>query len=392
MLSNLGDDLPNTKKDTFKSPRPSKKSRKMSFDIAEVDTEENDHCSTENASNQLVIYNPDTCDKGQEAIAVTGRIENDGLSFQSFIPPNSSNRVLPSIGAFTVQCATCFKWRLIPTKEKYEEIRANILQNHFVCEQAREWRSDISCEDPEDISQDGSRLWAIDKPNIAQPPPGWERLLRIRGEGSSKFADVIVFTPIEPGIYSADYDFLQTLLPHCYFLPSFLLGQRLFKIRKLASWYYVSPTGKKLRSMVEIQRYLVDSPEHIRQDVDLSQFSFQIPRPLQENYVRKRVPRVNNPSDGADLGVSRPLELEDVNPLSWAGPPSSRELYSGSTDSATPPAEAQFNRMPTETSTRPSKKKAIRTPIKKSSNPVADQPKIEAEDAQPSSNISSSNI
>ncbi|XP_072971965.1 methyl-CpG-binding domain-containing protein 2-like isoform X2 [Typha angustifolia] len=346
MLSNLGDDLPNTKKDTFKSPRPSKKSRKMSFDIAEVDTEENDHCSTENASNQLVIYNPDTCDKGQEAIAVTGRIENDGLSFQSFIPPNSSNRVLPSIGAFTVQCATCFKWRLIPTKEKYEEIRANILQNHFVCEQAREWRSDISCEDPEDISQDGSRLWAIDKPNIAQPPPGWERLLRIRGEGSSKFADV----------------------------------------------YYVSPTGKKLRSMVEIQRYLVDSPEHIRQDVDLSQFSFQIPRPLQENYVRKRVPRVNNPSDGADLGVSRPLELEDVNPLSWAGPPSSRELYSGSTDSATPPAEAQFNRMPTETSTRPSKKKAIRTPIKKSSNPVADQPKIEAEDAQPSSNISSSNI
>ncbi|CAN1340340.1 Methyl-CpG-binding domain-containing protein 2 [Linum perenne] len=102
------------------------------------------------------------------------------------------SRVLPSVGAFTVQCANCFKWRLIPTQEKYEEIREHILERPFYCEAAREWRPNVSCDDPEDISQDGSRLWAIDKPNIAQPPRGWQRLLHIRGEGCSKFADVYV--------------------------------------------------------------------------------------------------------------------------------------------------------------------------------------------------------
>ncbi|AQK98217.1 Methyl-CpG-binding domain-containing protein 2 [Zea mays] len=94
-----------------------------------------------------------------------------------------TKRISPSIGAFTVQCAKCFKLRLIPTKEKYEEIRERIIQEPFVCKRAREWRPDVTCNDPEDISQDGSRLWAIDKPNIAQPPHGWERQIRIRGEG-----------------------------------------------------------------------------------------------------------------------------------------------------------------------------------------------------------------
>ncbi|GMQ07559.1 hypothetical protein CsSME_00051707 [Camellia sinensis var. sinensis] len=103
--------------------------------------------------------------------------------------PCHSSRVLPSVGAFTVQCAYCFKWRLIPTKEKYEEIREHILEHPFVCETAHEWRPEISCEDPPDICQDDSMLWAIDKPNIAQPPPGWQRLLRIRGAGSTHFAD-----------------------------------------------------------------------------------------------------------------------------------------------------------------------------------------------------------
>jgi hypothetical protein len=113
--------------------------------------------------------------------------------FRRYSDLNVSSRVLPSVGAFTVQCAKCFKWRLIPTKQKYEELREHILEEPFFCETAREWRPDISCDDPTDIDQDGSRLWAIDKPNIAQPPPGWQRLLRIRGEGSTKFADVYVY-------------------------------------------------------------------------------------------------------------------------------------------------------------------------------------------------------
>lgn len=40
----------------------------------------------------------------------------------------------------------------------------------------------------------------------------------------------------------------------------------------------------------------------------MSQFSFQIPRPLQENYVRKRSARLSNACDGARVGSSRAAE------------------------------------------------------------------------------------
>ncbi|RRT39496.1 hypothetical protein B296_00059087 [Ensete ventricosum] len=161
-----------------------------SLDISTTSGVAVDIPTIENASKRLVLYNPDTSKPGQVAVAILDATENEHTSFKSVLASNPSGRVLPSVGAFTIQCAACFKWRLIPTKEKYEEIRENILQEPFVCDRARDWRSDVSCDDPTDISQDGSRLWAIDKPNIAQPPPGWERLLRIRGEGSTRFADM----------------------------------------------------------------------------------------------------------------------------------------------------------------------------------------------------------
>lgn len=153
------------------------------------DSQENDRVN-ENASKQLVLYDP----AANGTVAKESTPPGPNQSRPPAGPRFSSSRVLPSVGAFTVQCASCFKWRLIPTKEKYEEIREHITENPFVCKTAREWRPDISCDDPTDITQDGSRLWAIDKPNIAQPPPGWQRLLRIRGEGSTKFADVYVCT------------------------------------------------------------------------------------------------------------------------------------------------------------------------------------------------------
>jgi len=231
--------------------------------------EEEDHSAAEDEDNQsgeddsqkqLVVYDP-------AANGTSTGEDSQPLSFpkKKSIPFHSS-KVLPSVGAFTVQCAECFKWRLIPTKEKYEEIREHLLEKPFVCETAREWRPEISCEDPPDICQDGSRLWAIDKPNIAQPPPGWQRLLRIRGEGGTRFADV----------------------------------------------YYVAPSGKRLRSMVEIQKYLLEHTEYVDAGVSISQFSFQIPRPLQQNYVRKR-----------------PTPPADVNPLSWAGPDENTALRLG---------------------------------------------------------------
>ncbi|XP_004513112.1 methyl-CpG-binding domain-containing protein 2-like [Cicer arietinum] len=217
--------------------------------------------SNDDASKQFVLY--DDVTNGGNPIELTPdplRCKPPVRPRNKPSPSSSSSRVLPAVGAFTVQCASCFKWRLIPTKEKYEEIREYILQHPFVCQKAREWRPDVSCDDPEDISQDGSRIWAIDKPNIAQPPDGWQRLLRIRGEGSSKFADI----------------------------------------------YYVAPSGKRLRSMVEVQKFLMDHPEYMTDGVTLSRFSFQIPKPLQENYVRKR--------------PSRSVEPEQVCPLAWGDP------------------------------------------------------------------------
>ncbi|XP_010929402.1 methyl-CpG-binding domain-containing protein 2 isoform X2 [Elaeis guineensis] len=313
MQSNLEDARHKPKKECL--PWPSKSSRKRSFGDAEVDAESGGDQSLESASNQLVLYNPDASDSGQDALEVTEYTENHNSSLQNFTVPNSSSRVLPSVGAFTVQCASCFKWRLIPTKEKYEEIRETILQEPFTCERAREWRPDISCEDPTDISQDGSRLWAIDKPNIAQPPRGWERLLRIRGEGSTRFADVHL-------------------------------------------------------------------KEHPGGGVNKSQFSFQIPKPLQENYVRKRSSRVTNPCDGAGLGSPRPLEPEDVNPLSWAAP-TRKELESGGLGSSIPSHGALGCFPPDEPAPLPpAKKKTTGTSSRHMyDSSVYDQPKIKLEDA-----------
>ncbi|BAU03002.1 hypothetical protein VIGAN_11260400 [Vigna angularis var. angularis] len=231
----------------------------------------------ENVSNQLVLYDPVT--NGNNAIELPPyplRCEPPMQTRRQ--PSHSIPRILPSVGAFTVQCASCFKWRLIPTKEKYEEIREHILEQPFVCQKALEWRPDVSCDDPEDISQDDSRIWAIDKPNIAQPPAGWERLLRIRAEGSSKFADI----------------------------------------------YYMAPSGKRLRSMVEIQKFLTEHPEYTRDGVTLSQFSFQIPRPLQENYVRKRSARLRSSYEAGG-----PVEHEQVTPLAWLGPEGHSDLHAG---------------------------------------------------------------
>lgn len=159
-------------------------------ELHEIKNENDQSHTNENTSRELVLYNPSANDGGANE-SITTPNEHQRPPFIRHLTPNSS-RVLPSVGAFTIQCASCFKWRLIPTKEKYEEIREHVLELPFYCETAREWRPDISCDDPADITQDGSRLWAIDKPNIAQPPSGWQRLLHIRGEGSTKFADVYV--------------------------------------------------------------------------------------------------------------------------------------------------------------------------------------------------------
>jgi hypothetical protein len=161
------------------------------IELSSSSSDDENNLSDGHASNQLVLYDPVA--NGNNSIELAPNpLQCEPPLLPRSKPSSIVPKILPSVSAFTVQCASCFKWRLIPTKEKYEEIREHILQQPFVCQNAREWRPDVSCDDPEDISQDGSRVWAIDKPNIAQPPAGWQRLLRIRGEGGTKFADVYV--------------------------------------------------------------------------------------------------------------------------------------------------------------------------------------------------------
>ncbi|KAL2502515.1 Methyl-CpG-binding domain-containing protein 2 [Forsythia ovata] len=202
----------------------------------------------------------------------------------------TSKRVGDSVAAYTVQCGKCSKWRFIPTKEKYEEIREMIAQQPFLCETAREWQPDITCDDEPDLVRDGSWRWAIDKPSIPQPPPGWQRILRIRAEGGTKFADV----------------------------------------------YYVAPSGKRSRSMVEVQSYLYEHPEL---GVTSSQFSFQTPSPLEEDYVRKRRAGSATLHDMSDTVM--PVA---ASPISWIAPDQGRDLHFGgegnSTSDAEPPAES----------------------------------------------------
>ncbi|CAM6089585.1 unnamed protein product [Calypogeia fissa] len=147
-----------------------------------------------------------------------------------------------TVGILSVQCARCLKWRVVPSREKYEEIREHILETPWVCESAREWRPDANCDLPTDLNQDSESLWAIDKPNLPSSPHGWSRKVVVRRDCSTRFADV----------------------------------------------YYIAPEGKTLRSSVEVAKYLEDNPGSVPPGTTLSQFSFTSPRPLPGVWVARK--------------------------------------------------------------------------------------------------------
>ncbi|CAI9785945.1 unnamed protein product [Fraxinus pennsylvanica] len=220
-----------------------------------------------------------------------------------------------SVSAYTIQCADCLKWRFIPTKQKYEQIRETIAELPFCCETAREWRPEITCDDESDLVKDGSWRWAIDKPSIPKPPHGWQRILRIRAEGGIRFSDV----------------------------------------------YYVAPSGERFRSMVKIQSFLNEHPEY--QGVTESQFSFLNPTPMEENYVRKRratsaashkmsgalvqVPMEENykrkhratSTDSPDM--SGALVPVAATPISWVALDQMIDIYVGEEGNSTSEVEAE---------------------------------------------------
>uniref|UniRef100_A0ACD6AFJ3 Uncharacterized protein n=1 Tax=Avena sativa TaxID=4498 RepID=A0ACD6AFJ3_AVESA len=272
---------------SHKSQRPRRKF--ISSDDDDDDYTDKDY-SVADESNQLVLYDPQTKHHKQRKtkhhkqreVHFTEPIDHSTPLQQRF---PKARQGLPAIGYYTVQCANCFKWRIVPTKEKYEELRETITEELFVCARASEWNRVLSCDDQEDMPQDTSKVWAIDKPEIPQPPPGSDREVRIRGEGCSRFADV----------------------------------------------YYTSPSGTKLRSMVEIGRYLAENPYYIQQGVNLSQFSMLTPQPLQKDYIRKR-----NYSATRQLREPYLEHPVEVRPLACAPPPTREELLRMGTSASNP--------------------------------------------------------
>nr|CAB3483499.1 unnamed protein product [Digitaria exilis] len=83
---------------------------------------------------------------------------------------------------------------------------------------------------------------------------------------------------------------------------------------------YKPPTGKMLRSLKEIETYLEKNPD-INQGVKISQFSFEIPAPLNKDYVIRR-----SKKSLSDRGSTMLLQLEggNCNPSTWCQAPGMR--------------------------------------------------------------------
>ncbi|XP_043710526.1 methyl-CpG-binding domain-containing protein 4-like [Telopea speciosissima] len=153
---------------------------------------------------------------------------------------------------FAVQCGKCFKWRLIPTKEEFEDIRSKFIEDPWFCDK----KNDASCEDPADIEYDSSKIWAIEEPNIPKTPVGYERNLVLRKDFSKFDA------------------------------------------------YYITPTGKRVRSITEIRKFLEANPEY--NNVSVLDFSFAVPK-----VVENTIPRNVDGKNGASSSKKKKKSMID---------------------------------------------------------------------------------
>ncbi|KAL5712715.1 Methyl-CpG-binding domain protein 4 [Ranunculus cassubicifolius] len=138
---------------------------------------------------------------------------------------SKSSRSTITTSLYTVQYAECFKWRVIPTQEEYEEIGRNIIEDPWFCNK----KTDVTCEDPADIDYDASRIWVMDKPNLPKTPNGFKKKVVVRSDFST--CDI----------------------------------------------YYDVPTGKRVRSLSEMQRFLNNNPKY-KSMVEISDFDFTRPK------------------------------------------------------------------------------------------------------------------
>ncbi|XP_057427840.1 methyl-CpG-binding domain-containing protein 4-like [Lotus japonicus] len=165
-------------------------------------------------------------------------------------PPTSSSKrsVLSqgSIDVYAAQCIKCLKWRVIDTQQEFEEIRHKVSQEPFDCSR----KANCSCDDPADIEYDSSRTWVIDKPNLPKTPEGFKRSLVLR----------------------KDYSKLDA--------------------------YYITPTGKKLRTRNEAAAFLKDHPE--LQGISAQDFDFSCPKIMQDT-----IPEIVEQKDSANKKVKK---------------------------------------------------------------------------------------
>ncbi|KAL5658333.1 hypothetical protein ACJX0J_031496, partial [Zea mays] len=90
-------------------------------------------------------------------------------------------------------------------------------------------------------------------------------------------------------------------------------------LRKIPSWRielsksYFLVCCKAFNDILRInsmQMFLQENPEYVAQGVTLAQFSFQIPRPLWQDYVKKK-PKLINSSDEASTITSKSSKPEE---------------------------------------------------------------------------------
>ncbi|KFK35480.1 hypothetical protein AALP_AA5G289700 [Arabis alpina] len=145
------------------------------------------------------------------------------------------------VDTYAAQCVQCEKWRVIDNDEEYEEIRSRMLEDPFKCEEKQGW----SCEKPTDIEYDSTRIWVMDKLGVPKTPKGFKRSLVLR----------------------KDYSKMDT--------------------------YFISSTGKKLRSRNEIVSFVEANPEF--KNVPLGDFNFTVPKIMKDAIPPD--PKISSPRD-----------------------------------------------------------------------------------------------
>ncbi|GAB4829759.1 Methyl-CpG-binding domain protein 4 [Ancistrocladus abbreviatus] len=142
--------------------------------------------------------------------------------------PKTAEKSKPrgSVDIYAAQCGKCLKWRTVDSLEDYEEMRSRFTEDPFFCHK----KPNVTCDDPADIEFDSTRTWVIDKPNIPKTPDGFKREVILRRDFSKLDA------------------------------------------------YYVTPTGKRVRTRTEVAAFIKENPRY--KDANVDDFNFTVPKVL----------------------------------------------------------------------------------------------------------------